>query len=224
MNIPNNESTLMAEYIKIAQEIEKYPRRASIERLLEMAEINFSPAIHTLSVCYERGIGVKQDSHIAARYCVEAAKLGNPAALHNLGCNYLEGKYYTRDPYKALACFISAANKGYVLSAHCAGWLHDNGDDGVERNGEAARMAYEWAFKHGYTQSANNLGVFYLNGRHTAPNIAKGEEWLRKGIVAGCTKAEANLSKLQHMQRNNQFNSLGKIRSYAEMWIDSIPF
>ena len=44
------------EYLEIAMQIEKNPRPQFIKRLFEMADEEFHPAIHTISVCFERGI------------------------------------------------------------------------------------------------------------------------------------------------------------------------
>ena len=116
---------LMDEYIRIVNQIEVQPRRELLERLFGMADQNFPPAMHTLSVCFERGIGLVKDEDAAFQYCLAAAKLGNPAALNNMGCNYFEGKHVGRDPYRALAYFNSAAKAGYVQAAHSAGYLLD---------------------------------------------------------------------------------------------------
>ena len=145
----------MHEYLSIVQQIEKAPQRHLLKRLFEMVEFNFTPAMHTLSVCFERGVGVERNDQAAFDYCQAAARLKNPAAMHNMGCNYLSGKNVERNPSLALAYFNSAAKAGYLLSAHCVGWLYDNGDDGVESNGELARIAYEWSFRNGYVASVS---------------------------------------------------------------------
>ena len=44
---------LMDEYIRIVNQIEVQPRRELLERLFGMADQNFPPAMHTLSVCLE---------------------------------------------------------------------------------------------------------------------------------------------------------------------------
>lgn len=214
----------MPEYLEIVRQLEKTPQRDLLKRLFDMADLNFAPAMHTLSVCFEKGIGVKQNDQAAFDYCQAAARLRNPAAMHNMGCNFLAGKHVDRDPYKALACFNSAAKAGYVLSAHCSGWLHDNGDDGVKPNGEAARLAYEWAFRHGYAPSANNLGVFYLCGRHVPPDPAEAERWLKDGAAAGCREARENLARLEQLQVRHKTNLFREIRAYAKLWLDGYPF
>lgn len=215
---------LMAEYLEIVKQLEHSPRRDLLARLFDMVDLNFAPAMHTLSVCFENGIGVKQSDQAAFDYCKAAASLKNPAAMHNMGCNYLAGKHVERDAYKALAYFNSAAKAGYVMSAHCSGWLHDNGEEGVERNAEGARLAYEWAFRHGYAPSANNLGIYYLNGRHVAPDPTRAEEWLRKAAAAGCHEARENLAKLQQLQRRHGPDVLRELRSYVKIWLDGFPF
>lgn len=218
------EKDLLPEYLRIVAQIKKTPKKELLERLYEMGKMNFPPAIHTLSVCLEKGVGMNKDDALAFEYCKVAASMKNPAAMHNMECNYLQGRHVERDPYKALAYFTDAARAGYIMSAHCAGWLNDKGDDGVSPNGEWARRAYELAAKHGYAPSANNLGIFYLNGRHVNPDPVKAEEWLKKAADAGSEEARVNLSRLKELQRQKSRNPYQDIKSYARIWLQELPF
>ena len=215
---------LMDEYIRIVNQIEVQPRRELLERLFGMADQNFPPAMHTLSVCLEQGIGLVKDEDAAFQYCLAAAKLGNPAALNNMGCNYFEGKNVDRDPYKALAYFNSAAKAGYVQAAHSAGYLLDHGADGVEADGEKALSAYMWAFRHGHIRSANNIGIYFLKGKHTSPDPANAKEWLLKGIAAGDPIAQKNLERLRQLERQSGPNAFREARAYAKIWLDGDIF
>lgn len=212
------------EYLEIAMQIEKSPRPQFIKRLFEMADEEFHPAIHTISVCFERGIGLKQDQQAAFDYCIAAAKLKNPAATHNMGCNYFAGNFVEKDTKKALACFVAAARLGYVMSGHCVGFIYDNGTNEIQKNGNEARKAYEWSYRNGYAQSANNLGVFHINGRHTTPNIATAEEWFRNAIQSGDSAARKNMMKLEDLKRYNPTSNLSQIKTYAKLFLIDNPF
>lgn len=220
----DSDLNLMDEYLQIIAKLERLPSREQLVRLFEMAEVNFAPAMHTISVCFERGLVLKQDDQAAFEYCQAAARLKNPGALHNMGCNFLFGKHVPRDPYKALAYFKSAAMGGYVMSGHCLGYLHDMGDDGVEPNAEAARLAYEWAYKNGYSKSANNLGIYYIRGRHVDPDPVKAEEWFRRGVAAGDDFAKQNLSRLVDLKRTKGSNLNREVRAYAKIWLNTPIF
>ena len=141
-----------------------------------------------------------------------------------MGCNYLSGNYIEKDTNKALACFIAAANLGNVMSAHCVGFIYDNGADQIQKNGVEARKAYEWAYKNGYVKSANNLGVFHINGRHTTPNMAAAEEWFKKAIQGGDSAARKNMMKLEDLKRQNSTSNLSQIKTYAKLFLSDNPF
>ena len=212
------------EYLEIAMQIERNPRPQFIKRLFEMADEKFHPAIHTISVCFERGIVLKQDEQAAFDYCIAAARLKNPAATHNMGCNYFSGKFVEKDTNKALAQFITAANLGYVMPGHCVGFIYDNGANEIQKHGDEAHKAYEWAYRNGYVRSANNLGVFHINGRHTTPNIVAAEEWFRKAIQGGDSAARKNMMKLEDLKRYSPTSNLSQIKTYAKLFLSDNPF
>lgn len=99
----------LQEYLTIVQELESDPSKTVMTRLFHMVDQEYPPAIHTFSVCLEQGIGVEKNEQHAFEYCKVAADRGNGAALHNMGCNYLDGQYVAKDYELALRYFSSAA-------------------------------------------------------------------------------------------------------------------
>lgn len=74
-----------------------------------------SGATFNLGVCFEQGIGVKQDMNLAMECYDAAARLGHPKAMYNLGVFYATGLGGLRKNRKAARrCFIAAAHLGQI--------------------------------------------------------------------------------------------------------------
>lgn len=208
----------LQDYLSIVQDLERNPSPALMSRLYRMAMQDYPPAIHTFSVCLERGIGVEKNEQHAFEYCKVAASLGNGAALHNMGCNYLEGRHVAKDPELALRYFSSAAQKGFVAAMHSSAYVVDMGI-GVEPDGETALKRYTWAYQNGHTQSANNIGVYFISGKHIEPDEHLAQEWFEKGANKGDAHAMRNLEKLKELQRTNTSFTFSEARKFAKIWL-----
>lgn len=72
-------------------------------------------ATFNLGVCFEQGIGVKQDMRLAMECYDAAARLGHPKAMYNLGVFYATGLGGLRKNRKAARrCFQAAAHLGQI--------------------------------------------------------------------------------------------------------------
>ncbi len=212
----------LQEYLAILNELENSPSKSVMSRLFKMVEDEYPPAIHTFSVCLERGIGVEKNAEHSFEYCKAAAERGNGAALNNMGCHYLEGRFVPKDPELALRYFSSAVRNGHVGAMHNSAYVVDQGI-GVAADGDAALKCYTWAFENGYTESANNLGVYYISGAHVTPDPFAAQQWFQKGASAGNELAVANLEKLRELQRGRPTLGVSEWRKYAKIWLsDSI--
>ena len=210
---------LLTEYQSIVRQIEISPTREGLQRLFEMVDENFHPAMHTLSVCFKRGILVEQNDDTAFEYCKAAASLGNGPALNNMGINYLEGKHVAQDSDLALRYFSSAMQSGFVAAMHNSAYVVDHGL-GVVADGGLALKRYTWAYEHGYTPSANNLGLFYARGRHVQPDLQIAQIWFEKGALGEDELAKENLELVKDLRRCDPKNIQSEIRRYARIWIE----
>lgn len=183
---------------------------------MKQYDAGYPPAIHTFSVCLERGIGVEKNEQHAFEYCKAAAALGNGAALHNMGCNYVEGRNVSKDSELGLRYFSSAAQKGFVAAMHSSAYVVDMGI-GVVADGELALKRYSWAYQNGHTKSANNLGIYFISGRHVTPDEHLAQEWFKKGADSGDSYAMKNLAKLNELMRTNT-SSFSDFRKFAKIW------
>ena len=212
------EDPFRLEYLAIVQELERNPSKTLMSRLFHMVDQEYPPAIHTFSVCLEKGIGVEKNEQHAFEYCKAAADRGNCAALHNMGCNYLEGRICAKDPELALRYFSSAAQKGYVASMHNSAYVVDMGI-GVEADGELALRRYKWAYDNGHIQSANNIGIYFMSGKHVNPDIHQAQQWLEKGAASGDNYAKRNLAKLKELRNSNKSLTFSDFRKFANIWL-----
>lgn len=70
-------------------------------------------ATFNLGICFEQGVGVKQDMRLAMECYQAAADLGHPRAIYNLGVFYASGLGgLTKSRKAAKRCFVTAARLG----------------------------------------------------------------------------------------------------------------
>lgn len=213
----------LQEYLAIVQELECSPTKTLMSRLFHMVEKEYPPAIHTFSVCLEKGIGVEKNEQHAFEYCKAAADRGNGAALHNMGCNYLEGRYVEKDPELALRYFSSAAKKGHAAAMHSSAYVVDMGI-GVAADGELALRRYTWAYENGHFQSANSIGIYFISGRHVKPDIYLAQQWFENGSARGDDYANKNLNKLKELKKTSTSSAFSEFRKFANIWINGDIF
>lgn len=72
-------------------------------------------ATFNLGICFEQGLGIKQDMHHAMECYQAAADLGHPQAIYNLGIFYAQGLGGLKKSRKAAKkCFETAARLGVI--------------------------------------------------------------------------------------------------------------
>uniref|UniRef100_A0A336M399 CSON008943 protein n=1 Tax=Culicoides sonorensis TaxID=179676 RepID=A0A336M399_CULSO len=72
-------------------------------------------ATFNLGICFENGLGIKQDMHHAMECYQAAADLGHPQAMYNLGIFYAQGLGGLKKSRKAARkCFETAARLGVI--------------------------------------------------------------------------------------------------------------
>ncbi len=93
--------------IDVANHLEKL--KAAFPLLVALAKGGNSDACFIVARCYETGSAVCLNLHLAMEYYTRAANLGNPDAMYNLGCIYMN---FGKNEDKALSCFRQAAENG----------------------------------------------------------------------------------------------------------------
>lgn len=122
-----------------------------------------SHAQFTLGLCYEDGVAVKQDDHLAIEYFKRAAQARHPGAQFYLGLHYSQGVGLSRNDETAMFYFKQAADQGHAKAQFHLGLLYENGL-GVMKDGKTAFAYYQVAAQKGFIPALNNLGSCYANG------------------------------------------------------------
>lgn len=87
--------------------LKKY--RNAITIFAELVQYKYAPAMYYVAMCYRDGTGVAQNSTLAMKFFIEAAKNGDAAAQYDLGVMLEEGKMIERDTIEAHAWFRRAS-------------------------------------------------------------------------------------------------------------------
>ncbi|MDO5112236.1 MAG: serine/threonine-protein kinase [Clostridia bacterium] len=174
---------------------EKY--RDAAELFAEAAQYGYTQAEYELGVCYQYGVGVKQDYTKAAELFAKAADKGKAEAQTNLGVLYAEGKGVTEDLGKALELFNLAAAQGETVSMTNLGDYYYNGI-GVEQNYETAVDWYRKAAEQGYAVAQSRLGQCYALGRFVTQNYEKAFYWYKQAAEQGNVDAQYNLGVMYY--------------------------
>jgi uncharacterized protein len=130
----------------------------AFELFLKAAEHGHEDAQHRLATCYEFGLGCSIDRSKAA-YWYEKAANKNAQAMFNLGGLMRREHQYD----KSFACYLSAAEKGYVEAQGAVGRALATGM-GVAVDMKTAVQWMSRAVKAGSVWSQGDLGHCYKNG------------------------------------------------------------
>jgi len=76
---------------------------------------------------YDRGLGVAQDSKIAAHWYRKAAEGGDPTGKNNLADMYLRGEGVSQDDATAFRLFQQAASQGQTGARIKLGYMYAEG-------------------------------------------------------------------------------------------------
>jgi len=110
-------------------------------RLIRLAEGGSAAAQLHLAILYKGGLsGLPRDEAAARRWTAEAARAGEPTAMHNLAMYLIEGEGGSADPAAGARWLAKAAALGVADSQFNLALLYQRGR-GVARN---LREAYRW--------------------------------------------------------------------------------
>lgn len=164
-----------------------YTFGAGAEDYRKAAEQGDAKAQYNLGVCYNRGLGVKEDINEACKWFRKAAEQGMQDAQCKLGIMYLS----TKSP-EAAQWFRKAAEKGNADAQVSLGICFFSGCGGVKEDADEARKWFLKAAEQGHAAAQCRLGMNFLagnsasqwrEGMHFFGNKADGAkciEWLRK--------------------------------------------
>ncbi len=138
---------------------------------------------------------VEKDEARSFDFYLQAAELGDPFAMNEVGWYYKEPIGVDADYTLAMEWYEKAAAAGSANAINNIGYMYTN-ELGVERNGEREVAQYQKAFELGNAVSANQLGWLYQCGDVVEQDYAKAKEYYQQAADRGFTPALNNLASL----------------------------
>lgn len=130
-----------------------------------------------------------------AKFYVERAKAGDPAAQYDLGVLYAQGQGLVQDYASAATWFRAAAAQGNVAAEYNLGVLYAQGL-GVTANQTEAINWYRSAAAQDHPAAEFDLALAYATGSGTDQDFAAAARWYQKAAAQGLTAAMVNLAIL----------------------------
>lgn len=126
------------------------------------------------------------------------AATGDPAKMHELGELYFSGKGTARNYAEAYKSYLSAAEKGHVISVSTVGWMLRNGK-GVGKDYKKSNEWYAKGAEQGHVESQMGLAeIFYSSLGLPKRDYVSAYKWYL--IAAGLGSKEAKAFTLRMQQ------------------------
>lgn len=151
----------------------------ALKWFLKSAKNNNPRGLNSLGYCYEHGLGVDSDVHLALRYYEKAALKGNGRAYSNMGKLYLSSALGKLDTLKGLDCLKKAAELGEEDAYYSLGEFYYSGKGGKVNYSEAYRY-FELGANHNDTNSQAHLARMYYYGYGIKEDNDKAIFWMQK--------------------------------------------
>jgi TPR repeat protein len=149
---------------------------------------------HTLVArIHAEGLGVPQDTKLAAQWYARGAELGDPEAALGLGTLFARGDGVAQDYGKAAELFERAAAKGHAEAAYNLALLFLAGK-GKPELPHRGFMLMSYAAEKGVTPAMYDLGTLYATGTGTTANVFESAKWIGKAANAGYPEAEVEFA------------------------------
>lgn len=173
-------------------------------------------ALAALGSCYEEGKGTARDEQKALELYVRSMEQGCPEGCYQMGVHLLSGKMVEQNIREGVDCLREAASYGHEKALSAV-------EAAVERLREAALdgdagaqaelgflyaegllraepdEAFRWfslAAEQGNLKAQTGLGICYLNGWGTEPDVKKGRKLLAQAAERGDEDAIATCGRI----------------------------
>jgi TPR repeat protein len=144
-----------------------------------MAEKGHSDAWLNLGLLHKKGLGVPQDNSKAEIYCKKAIELGSVDALIRLGRMYKD----SGASQEAFACFLQAADKGYLPGFFWVGRAYLTGF-GTEKDIEKGKVYLRTAMDRGHVLARTEYCRAQIRGDFGSVQRVAGFFGIFKAITA----------------------------------------
>lgn len=167
--------------------------------LRQAASQGHTEAQYQLSVCYDRGIGVRRNITEAAKWCQMAAFGGHAKAQSEIGYCYEYGQGVVRNIKEAVSWYEMASAQGNIEAKNNLAFCYQKGR-GVHKDVKEAIRLYEEAAAGGHASAQYNLGYCYWYGEGVKTDKTRAIELFKQSADNGNAKAAQMLKILsQHL-------------------------
>lgn len=167
--------------------------------LRQAASQGHTEAQYQLSVCYDRGIGVRRNITEAAKWCQMAAFGGHAKAQSEIGYCYEYGQGVVRNIKEAVSWYEMASAQGNIQAKNNLAFCYQKGR-GVHKDVKEAIRLYEEAAAGGHASAQYNLGYCYWYGEGVKTDKNRAIELFKQSADNGNAKAAQMLKILsQHL-------------------------
>ncbi len=200
----------------------------SFNLYLQASKQNHIEAVYRVAICYEVGLGTKQDNHRAVQFYRKAASLGHSLGMHKISLTLLYGKLGQKTNLKeGISWLKRAANNA---DAHHPEALHDlaqcfekvGGCPIVIPDEFYAFELYSRAAGFGFAPSQFRIGSCYELGLlGVERNAELSIKWYSKAAIQGYPEAELALAGWYldgHVKllKRDEFTSFRWVKKAAE--------
>ncbi len=154
-------------------------------------------AAYMAGLMFEKGIGMRADSHEAFEYYQQAVnEVGHLGAMVALGSLYRRGIGTKRDLDKAVELLIRASQLGSPEAFYELGILHDK-FGGVANDPATAAEHYWEAARRGHADAAHNLADLFARGAGIEQDLVGALLWYAWADRRGDRRAAPKVSKVK---------------------------
>jgi TPR repeat protein len=160
------------------------------------ADFGFVPALNTLGLASQTGIGGPRDVKAARAYFEKAAEEGYVPAQFNLAkLYYLGGEGVAQDYKLAGAWFAQAGKAGHAQSLYAMARMYDLGQ-GVPSSQEKAIVYYKEAALKNLPQAQSALATYFYSGEQVPKNLEPARKLFNTAAMGGESEAMYNLAAM----------------------------
>lgn len=167
-------------------------RKATIKLLRKAAENQHPESIFLLSICYDKGLGVRKSPQQYYELSKQAAELGHAVATNNLGVLYQRGVIVEQDYTKAAELYLRAAHAGDMIAQFNIACLYENGN-GVPKDEQQAFYWFKQAADQGDAGACYETAVRYRDSLGTEANAKQAFHYMQAAADDDFTPAFCNL-------------------------------
>ena len=160
------------------------------------ADFGFVPALNTLGLAAQAGVGGPKDIKQARSWFRKAAEEGYVPAQFNLArLYYAGGDGVARDYEQAGAWFAQAAKSGHARSLYAMARMYDLGE-GVPANQAKAIVYYKEAALKLVPEAQNALATYFYTGEQVPKNLATARQLFNQAAMNGEPEGMFNLAAM----------------------------